>query len=67
MMPSAIAAGLGELGRNGLVITEKYGARISLGNPILTDLPLESDQPIDIAVEDFCKICRKCATACPTT
>jgi ferredoxin len=29
-------------------------------------MPLIPDKPIDIGVEDFCKICRKCATTCPT-
>ena len=65
-MPTALAAGIGELGRNGMVITEKYGARIHLGDPILTNMPLVADKPIDIGVDDFCKICRKCATTCPT-
>ena len=65
-MPTALAAGIGELGRNGMVITEKYGARIHLGDPILTNMPLVADKPIDIGVDDFCKVCRKCATTCPT-
>jgi epoxyqueuosine reductase QueG len=25
-----------------------------------------ADEPADIGVEDFCKICRKCANTCPT-
>lgn len=65
-MPTALAAGIGELGRNGMLITEKYGARIHLGDPILTNMPLVADKPIDIGVDDFCKVCRKCATTCPT-
>ena len=65
-MPTSLAAGIGELGRNGMVITEKYGARIHLGDPILTNMPLIADKPIDIGVDDFCKICRKCANTCPT-
>lgn len=63
---AGLAAGIGELGRNGLVISEKYGARIHMPDPIMTDLPLEPDEPIDIGVEDFCKVCRKCAITCPT-
>jgi reductive dehalogenase len=63
---AGLAAGLGELGRNGMMITEKYGARVHMQDPILTDLPLAPDKPIDIGVEDFCKICRKCASNCPT-
>ena len=65
-MPVALAAGLGEVGRNGMLITKSYGARVHLGTPILTDLPLVADKPLDIGVEDFCRICKKCATTCPT-
>lgn len=63
---AGLAAGVGELGRNGLLISEKFGARIHMPDPIMTDLPLVADHPIDIGVEDFCKICRKCAINCPT-
>src|SRR6266567_5072434 len=42
---AALAGGVGELGRNGLIITEKFGARIHLSDAILTDLPLEPNQP----------------------
>jgi len=65
-MPTALAAGLGEVGRHGMLITEKFGARVHLGDPILTDLPLIPDEPIDIGVEDFCQVCNKCANTCPT-
>jgi reductive dehalogenase len=63
---AALAAGVGELGRNGLIVTEKFGARVHLSDAILTDLPLVADKPIDLGVEDFCKVCRKCAETCPT-
>ena len=63
---AGVASGVGELGRNGLVINKTFGARIHMPDPILTDLPLAADQPVDIGVEDFCKICRKCANTCPT-
>ncbi len=62
----AVAAGIGELGRNGLVITPKFGARIHANDTIMTDLPLAPDGPIDIGVSDFCNACNKCATTCPT-
>ncbi|MCI0824781.1 MAG: 4Fe-4S dicluster domain-containing protein [Chloroflexi bacterium] len=65
-MPTALAAGIGEMGRHGMLISEKFGSRIHLGDPILTNLPLIADGPIDIGVTDFCKVCRKCATTCPT-
>jgi reductive dehalogenase len=64
--PTALAAGLGEMGRHGMLITERFGARVHLGDPILTDMPLVSGEAIDIGVADFCKICQKCANTCPT-
>ena len=35
-----VASGVGELGRNGLVISKEYGARVHMPDPIMTDLPL---------------------------
>src|SRR2546425_5181388 len=63
---AGVASGVGELGRNGLIINKNFGARIHMPDPILTDLPLVADAPVDIGVDDFCKICRKCANTCPT-
>jgi reductive dehalogenase len=63
---AGVASGVGELGRNGLVINKTFGARIHMPDPIMTDLPLVADEPVDIGVEDFCKVCRKCAINCPT-
>ena len=63
---AGLASGVGELGRNGLIINKTFGARIHMPDPILTDLPLVPDHPVDIGVEDFCKVCRKCAINCPT-
>jgi epoxyqueuosine reductase QueG len=65
-MPVALAAGIGQHARNGLLITEKFGSRMQLGDIILTDLPLVPDEPIDIGVTDFCNQCNKCAKTCPT-
>ncbi|MEZ4717892.1 MAG: reductive dehalogenase [Caldilineaceae bacterium] len=63
-IPLAIKAGLGEYGRNGLLITKEYGPRIRLGK-IFTDLPLAHDQPIHFGVKEFCAECRRCADGCP--
>ena len=65
-MPVALAGGIGEMGRHGMLITADHGPRIHPGDPILTDLPLIPNAPIDIGVEDFCRVCKKCATTCPT-
>jgi len=62
-IPLAIDAGLGELGRNGLLITPQYGPRVRLCK-IFTDLPLESDKPIEFGVKASCKKCKLCAEHC---
>jgi reductive dehalogenase len=64
-IPYAIQAGLGELGRNGLLITEKYGPRVRLCK-IFTDFPLAFDKPIEFGVTRFCEICELCAKHCPS-
>ena len=63
-IPYAIKAGLGEYGRNGLLITKKYGPRVRLGK-IYTNLPLSHDRPIQFGVKEFCDICNICAKKCP--
>jgi reductive dehalogenase len=65
MVPLAVDAGLGELGRLGYLITKEFGPRIRLG-AVTTDLPLIADKPVDIGVNDFCRICKKCAVCCPS-
>ena len=62
-IPLAVDAGLGEMGRNGLLITPEYGPRVRLCK-VLTDLPLTPDKPIDFGVTEFCKTCKKCVNAC---
>ncbi len=63
-IPYAIKAGLGEYGRNGLLITKAYGPRVRLGK-VYTDLPLAHDRPISFGVRAFCRICKRCAETCP--
>jgi len=64
-IPLAVNAGLGELGRHGMLIHEEYGSRLHL-SVVTTDLPLAVDKPVDIGVEDVCKYCMKCARTCPS-
>lgn len=64
-IPMAMQAGLGDIGRNGLLITPRYGPRVRISK-ILTDLPLTADQPIDFGLTEFCEACGKCADMCPS-
>lgn len=58
-------AGLGEIGRMGLLMTPGLGPRVRLG-VVTTDLPLIPDgRGEDRSVLDFCSICSKCADCCP--
>ena len=57
---AAVAAGLGNWGRNNLVIHPKLGARV-LFSTILTDLELPSDPPV---TEDLCNKCNLCVEGC---
>lgn len=63
-IPLAIMAGLGECGRNGLLITKEYGARVRLCK-VFTDLEIKTDTPQPFGVKDFCASCRICADCCP--
>ena len=59
-------AGLGEIGRMGLLMTPKQGPRVRLG-VVTTDLELPDHQwKKDHSVLDFCNRCKKCADVCPS-
>jgi ferredoxin len=59
-------AGLGEIGRMGLLMTPELGPRVRL-SAVSTTMPLVADHPGDsAAVLDFCRICKKCAENCPS-
>jgi Pyruvate/2-oxoacid:ferredoxin oxidoreductase delta subunit len=64
MIPAAIAAGLGELGKHGSLINRELGASFRLAY-VLTDLPLVADRPARFGVDEFCMNCRLCTTECP--
>jgi len=63
-IPLAIDAGLGELGRLGLLLTPEFGARQRICK-VYTSLPLVPDRPIDFGMQRFCETCQACAHACP--
>ena len=59
-------AGLGEIGRMGLLMTPKLGPRVRIA-VISTDMPLIlSNRKYDSTMIDFCNICKKCSVTCPS-
>ncbi|WEV60252.1 tRNA epoxyqueuosine(34) reductase QueG [Streptococcaceae bacterium ESL0729] len=57
----AARAGLGFIGKNGLLVTREYGSYVYLGE-IITDLELAPDSPVDYGCGD----CTRCLDFCPT-
>ncbi len=64
LIPPAIQAGLGELGKHGSMIHRKFGSNFRLAC-VLTDAPLLADAPEAFGADDFCLHCRVCSDACP--
>jgi epoxyqueuosine reductase QueG len=56
----AVAAGLGWLGRNNLLVTPTHGAQVRLVT-VLTDLEMAPDLPL----RQDCGSCRRCMAVCP--
>jgi epoxyqueuosine reductase len=64
LIPAAIEAGLGELGKHGSMIHPKFGANFRLAC-VLTDADLIADRRADFGADEFCVNCRICSDACP--
>jgi epoxyqueuosine reductase len=64
LIPAAIEAGLGELGKHGSMIHRRLGASFRLAC-VLTGLPLVADGRDIFGADDFCTHCRVCVDACP--
>jgi epoxyqueuosine reductase len=64
-IPMAIDAGLGQLGRNGILITPWFGPRVRISK-VFTDIPLSIDRPLEFGVSRFCEVCKKCVDDCPS-
>ena len=64
LVDTAVArrAGIGFIGKNGLVISKEFGSYMFLGE-LITNLELEPDQPVDYDCGD----CNRCVEACPTS
>jgi ferredoxin len=64
LIPAALAAGIGELGKHGSMIHPRFGSNFRLAC-VLTDVPLVADAPRSFGADAFCTNCRICIEACP--
>ncbi|MCP4156998.1 MAG: epoxyqueuosine reductase, partial [bacterium] len=60
---AAVRAGLGNIGKNDLVLNESFGSWVAYQS-IVTDAQLEPDAPF---TKDLCGKCDDCLKACPTS
>ncbi len=58
----AVQAGLGWIGKSGMLINPIWGSAIILSECLIS-LPFQPDQPFE---KDFCGECRACIAACPS-
>jgi epoxyqueuosine reductase len=58
---AAAVGGLGMIGDNGMLITEKYSSYVFLGE-IITDMPISSAKALPVK---HCEGCGKCREGCP--
>lgn len=59
---AATCSGLGWVGKNGLIINEQYGSKLTWAT-VLTDAPLSADSP---CVRSRCGDCDLCVKHCPS-
>ena len=59
---AATCAGLGWVGKNGLIINRQYGSKLSWAT-VLTDAPLDTDSPTSVSE---CGVCDLCVRHCPS-
>jgi Pyruvate/2-oxoacid:ferredoxin oxidoreductase delta subunit len=63
-IPMFVAAGLGQLGANGQLLSPHFGSRARIAM-ITTDAPVTYDAPIDYGIHQFCQVCQVCVNRCP--
>ena len=63
-IPLFVAAGLGQLGACGYLLTPNAGSRCRL-MLITTDAQVTYDQPVDYGIHAFCQVCQVCVNRCP--
>ena len=62
---AALISGLGVIGDNGLIINEKYGTYVFIGD-LVTDIPADELGATPLGEISGCMHCEACKGACPT-
>lgn len=65
MVPLAYDAGLGQIGMANHIVTKNHGNNVRLG-AVFTTLEIDTDQPVDFGLVDFCQECALCLMNCPS-
>ena len=64
VIPMFVAAGLGQLGACGYLLTPHEGSRNRL-MMVTTDAKVTYDEPVDYGIHAFCQVCQVCVNRCP--
>ena len=64
VIPMFVAAGLGQMGACGYLLTPHEGSRNRL-MIVTTDAKVTHDEPIDYGIHAFCQVCQVCVNRCP--
>jgi epoxyqueuosine reductase QueG len=62
--PIAKKAGIGEIGRNTLLLTPEFGPRVRLAT-VTTELEVVPTRPMSIGLAEYCLKCHRCQNKCP--
>ncbi|NVM45478.1 MAG: hypothetical protein HWN79_11230 [Candidatus Lokiarchaeota archaeon] len=63
----AVKAGLGQIGRQGLLITKKFGPRQRLSVISANISPLPERSEVEFEIETYCRKYRRCVLMCPVS
>ena len=64
IIPMFVAAGMGQQGAMGYLLSPHFGSRHRL-TLVTTDALVTHDQPVDYGINSFCEICQVCVNRCP--
>ena len=64
VIPMFVAAGMGQQGAMGYLLSPHFGSRVRL-LIVTTDALVTYDQPVDYGIHSFCAICQVCVNRCP--